>query len=244
MALLLPPVTSTIIFFNSKWVLGTPSFSIIRFRPIRSERRENMTHFYLSHLRMHENISKSITFIIPTSYNTAEHSLDKKMIISVYASSAHRPDNAWNYYHPFPGVSVTVAICILWDSLSYSPISPWSFRSNSAYLSAKQAHTGFIRGQRLYSSSAHMPQSCQHLNKHLSRDLETSVSLFLSWQLTGQKERQMMMADECVRVRENGIDFCRVLRLFLPKFILQQWLKRADMVYRGHSLKRCSPVTH
>lgn len=115
---------------------------------------------------------------------------------------------------------VTVAICILRVSHSYSPISPWSFRSNSAYLSAKQRHTGFIRGQQLHSS-AHMPQSCQQWNKHLSRNLETSVILWLSWQLTGQKERhkQLIMADECVGVRENGLDLHWVLCLFLPKFI-------------------------
>lgn len=36
MVLLLPPVTSPIIFFSSRWVLGTPSFSIMRFSPIMS----------------------------------------------------------------------------------------------------------------------------------------------------------------------------------------------------------------
>lgn len=37
---LTPPVTSKIIFFISRWVLGTPSFSIILFKDIRSARRK------------------------------------------------------------------------------------------------------------------------------------------------------------------------------------------------------------
>lgn len=36
MVSLTPPVTSEIIFFISRWVLGTPSFSIILFKDIRS----------------------------------------------------------------------------------------------------------------------------------------------------------------------------------------------------------------
>lgn len=41
---------------------------------------------------------------------------------------------------------MTVAVCILQVSCGYSPISPWSFRSNSEYLSAKQRHTGVDEG--------------------------------------------------------------------------------------------------
>lgn len=53
----------------------------------------------------------------------------------------------------------------------YSPMSPWSFRSNSAYLSAKQTHTQEIithSGNFVLSSHTPHPLLGQYFNKHQS----------------------------------------------------------------------------
>lgn len=52
MVSLQPPVTSEIIFFISRWVFGTPNFSIIRFKPIMSAEE---THIYSHHTNQQQS---------------------------------------------------------------------------------------------------------------------------------------------------------------------------------------------
>lgn len=91
--------------------------------------------------------------------------------------------------------------------------------------------TRFITGQQLYSSSARTPQSCQHLNEHLSSSGHVREALT---QLTAERTKgKAQTADngrrEAAPVGENGLGFHWGPHLFQ---FAQQWLNRHTWVMK------------